>query len=633
MRVIGTAGHVDHGKSTLVAALTGIHPDRLKEEQEREMTIDLGFAWMNLPGGETVGIVDVPGHRDFIENMLAGVGGIDAVLFVVAADEGVMPQTREHLAILDILQIESGLIALTKVDMVDDPEWLEMVTADVREAVGGTVLANAPVIPVSARTGQGLPELIRAVESCLADTPPRPDLGRPRLPVDRVFTIAGFGTVVTGTLIDGQFKLGEEIEILPSGIKGRVRGLQTHKKKEQSAVPGSRTAMNISGVDVIEVSRGDVVTHPGRYRPSSLLDVHFRLLADASATLKHSSEVKLFVGSSEVQARVRLLGCEELRPGEQGWLQLELREPVVVVRGDRYILRRPSPAETLGGGSVVDPYPKRRHRRFAGEILSQLDSLMRGSPSEVLAQAFLALGYASIKEAVSRSRLGPAQAEAAIAELTENGQVLVLESGPVSAASDLLAVAAGRWAVDRDKALGEVESYHRSYPLRRGMPREELKSRLKMQPRLFNAVARQWVGQGLLEERAALVALPGHTVTFSTQQQAQVERLLAKFAAAPYTTPSVKEAQAEVGEDVYQALIELGRLTQVSPEVVFSKQDYDALIALIHEHFSQEATLTVAQLRDRLNTSRKYILAFLEHLDAAGVTVRDGDFRKLRSRR
>ncbi|MBN1373654.1 MAG: SelB C-terminal domain-containing protein, partial [Anaerolineaceae bacterium] len=568
-----------------------------------------------------------------IENMLAGVGGIDAVLFVVAADEGVMPQTREHLAILDILQIESGLIALTKLDLAADPDWLEMVTADVREAVRGTVLENAPVIPVSAKTGQGVPELIRAVEDCLAGKPPRPDLGRPRLPVDRVFTVAGFGTVVTGTLIDGQFKLGEEVEILPSGIKGRVRGLQTHKKKEQSAVPGSRTAMNISGVDVNEVRRGDVIAHPGRYRPTGLLDVHFRLLADASASLKHSSDVKFFVGSSEVQARVRLLGTEELRPGEQGWLQLELREPVVVVRGDRYILRRPSPAETLGGGSVVDPYPKRRHRRFAGEVISQLEALMRGSPGEVLAQAFLALGYASIKDAVTRSRLGTTQTQAAIADLVESAQLVVLEPGAVSATSDLLAVAAGRWAVDSQKAQGEVQSYHRAYPLRRGMSREELKSRLKMQPRQFNAAVRQWFGQGLLEERATLVALPGHKVVFSVQQQAQVDRLLAMFAAEPYATPSVKEAQAEVGEDVYQALLEMGNLVQVSSEVVFRKEDYDNLVSLVNEHFTKEPTLTVAQLRDRLNTSRKYILGFLEHLDAAGVTVRDGDFRKLRAQR
>jgi selenocysteine-specific elongation factor len=630
MRVVGTAGHVDHGKSTLVAALTGIHPDRLKEEQEREMTIDLGFAWMNLPGGETVGIVDVPGHRDFIENMLAGVGGIDAVLFVVAADEGVMPQTREHLAILDLLQIESGVIALTKLDMANDPEWLEMVQADVRSAVRGTVLEGAAIVPVSARTGQGLSELVGALESCLAEKPPRPDLGRPRLPVDRVFTITGFGTVVTGTLLDGQLKLGEEVEILPSGLKGRIRGLQTHKKKEQSAVPGSRTAVNISGVDVEQLRRGDVVAYPGRYRATSRLDVNFRLLKDAAFPLKHSSEVKFFVGSSEVQARVRLLGVEELKPGEQGWLQLELREPVVVVRGDRYILRRPSPAETLGGGSVIDPHPKRRHRRFALEVIQQLEALLRGSPTEVLEQAFLALGYSVVRDAVARSRLSLEQAAAALTTLVETGQVLVLEKGPLQPGSDLLGVSAGRWAADSEKAQHELEGYHRANPLRRGMPREELKSRLKLPLRVFNGAMRLWVEQARLVESNALVALPGFTVTLTPRQQEGAERLLAKFKAAPYATPSVKESQAEVGEDVYKVLLESGALVQVSPDVVFRKVEYDGLLRLVNEHFQQEPSLTVAQLRDRLNTSRKYVLAFLEHLDVIGFTIRDGDIRRLK---
>ncbi|MRR30650.1 selenocysteine-specific translation elongation factor, partial [bacterium] len=329
MRVIGTAGHVDHGKSTLVQALTGTHPDRLKEEQAREMTIELGFAFMNLPAGETVGIVDVPGHRDFIENMLAGVGGIDAVLFVVAADEGVMPQTREHLSILDILQIQGGVIALTKTDMIDDPDWLDLVELDVHEAVRGTVLADAPIVRVSARSGVGIPGLIAALETCLAERPPRPDLGRPRLPVDRVFTIPGFGTVVTGTLLDGAFQVGDEVEILPDGIKGRIRGLQSHKLKTATALPGSRTAVNISGVNVDEIRRGEVVAHPGKYKPVRRMDVRFKLLADVETPLKHNTTVKFFIGASEVLARVRTLGCEELLPGQEGWLQLELEAAVV----------------------------------------------------------------------------------------------------------------------------------------------------------------------------------------------------------------------------------------------------------------------------------------------------------------
>ncbi len=278
MHVIGTAGHVDHGKSTLIEALTGVHPDRLKEEREREMTIDLGFAWMTLPPteaapAEEVGIVDVPGHRDFIENMLAGIGGIDMALFVVAADEGVMPQTREHLAILDLLQIQGGVVALTKIDMVSDPDWLDLVETDLHEVLANTVLADAPILRVSARTGAGIQELKKTLGEALAQRSPRPDLNRPRLPVDRVFTMAGFGSIVTGTLVDGSLRVGDEVEILPQGLRSRVRGLQTHKQKEQVAVPGSRTAVNISGIALEQIQRGNVIAHPGDYQPTQRIDV------------------------------------------------------------------------------------------------------------------------------------------------------------------------------------------------------------------------------------------------------------------------------------------------------------------------------------------------------------------------
>ena len=322
MRVIGTAGHVDHGKSTLIEALTGIHPDRLKEEREREMTIDLGFAWMTLPASEDeeaeeIGIVDVPGHRDFIENMLAGIGGIDAALFVVAADEGVMPQTREHLAILDLLQIQGGVVALTKIDMVDDSDWLDLVEADIYDTLQGTVLEQAPIVRVSAKARLGLDELKAALKDSLATKAPRADLNRPRLPVDRTFTIAGFGSVVTGTLSDGELQVGDEVEILPQKLRGRIRGLQTHKRKEQIAIPGSRTAVNITGVSLEQIERGNVVAHPGDYRPTQRLDVQFRLLSDASQPVKHNMEVKLYLGATEVLARLRLLGAESSTPGRK----------------------------------------------------------------------------------------------------------------------------------------------------------------------------------------------------------------------------------------------------------------------------------------------------------------------------
>ncbi len=347
MFVIGTAGHVDHGKSTLVKALTGIDPDRLAEEKKREMTIDLGFAWLTLDG-EEVGIVDVPGHRDFIENMLAGVGGIDLALFVISAEEGVMPQTREHLAILDLLDVGGGLVVLTKTDLVDDPEWLELVTLEVAEALNGTVLADAPILPVSAFTGDGLEALKAALSAELASATPRPDNGRARLPIDRIFSLSGFGTVVTGTLIDGRFRLGDTVEIQPTGLKGRIRGLQTHKTKLDVARPGSRVAINLSGIDREEVARGHVVAAPDTLGHTILLDAAYRHLPDADAPLKHNTEVKLFVGSAEIVARTRVIGQPQIDPGETGWLQLALSEPLAVARGDRFILLRPSPAATLG---------------------------------------------------------------------------------------------------------------------------------------------------------------------------------------------------------------------------------------------------------------------------------------------
>ncbi len=471
MRVIGTAGHVDHGKSTLITALTGINPDRLKEEQARLMTIDLGFAWLTLPGGEEVGIVDVPGHRDFIKNMLAGVCGLDAALLVIAADEGVMPQTREHLAILDLLQIRLGIVVLTKVDLVDDLAWLDLVETDVRTMLHSTVFQDAPILRVSSITRQGLPELLQTLELLLRKQPDRPDLGRPRLPVDRVFSIAGFGTIVTGTLSDGTLAIGDEVEILPSGQHARIRGLQTHKKKMETALPGSRLAINLSGLDVDQVVRGQVVTHPGQYLPTQRLDVQFRLLPEVTVPFHHHTEVKLFIGASETVADVRLLGVENLDPGGMGWLQLETRTPIIAVRGDRFILRRPSPGETIGGGTVVDPQPKGRHKRFDGLLLKKLESIALGSPEDVLLQACLSLGPAMVKDAIARSRLEQTAVGSALQKLLNTNQLILLE--------DVL-IASSQWNALKDTIVATLAGYHETHSLQRGMPHEELKSRLKL---------------------------------------------------------------------------------------------------------------------------------------------------------
>lgn len=632
MRVIGTAGHVDHGKSTLIAVLTGTHPDRLKEEQARAMTIELGFGWLTLPNGEEIGIVDVPGHRDFIENMLSGIGGIDAALLVIAADEGVMPQTREHLAILDLLQIPAGLIVLTKTDLASDPDWLALVETDIRAAVSGTVLNDAPIVRVSAKTKTGLDALLAHLESLLQQKPPRIDLGRPRLPIDRVFSMSGFGTIVTGTLLDGQLALGDEVEIAPSGHKGRVRGLQTHKQKEARAVPGSRTAVNISGVDTESIQRGEVVIRPNQYQPTRRIDARLRLLKDVSAALKHNSEVKFFVGASDTIATLRLLGVEELNPGEEGWIQLELRDPAVAVRGDRYILRRPSPGETLGGGVIVDHQPKGRHKRFDEHVLKSLESLIQGTPADVLFEAALALNVASLKEVVARSRLEVENAETALKELLDAGSLIPLEEGTPTTTSDLLVIALPHWNALQDKTLQMIESYHKSYPLRRGIPREELKSRLKLAPRAFNALIANYLSRKLLKESNNFLAQPEHEIILDSGQQAKVRALLRKFEQNPYSPPSVKECEAEVGEELLNALIELNELITVSSDVIFRKQDYDVMVDRIKEEIRQKDKITLSEVRDLFNASRKYAQALLEHLDSIGITIRDGDFRKLRKK-
>jgi len=661
MRVIGTAGHVDHGKSTLVEALTGTHPDRLKEEREREMTIDLGFAWMSLSldgsaEGEEVGIVDVPGHRDFIENMLAGIGGIDAALFVVAADEGIMPQTREHLAILDLLHIQGGVVALTKIDLVSESgfgggDWLDLVEADIRQVLKNTVLEGTPLVRVSGKSGVGIPELRAALSACLADRPPRPDLKRPRLPVDRVFTIAGFGSVVTGTLIDGSLNVGDEVEILPKGLSGRIRGLQTHKQKEASAVPGGRTAVNISGVSVDKIERGNVVAHPGDYRPTRRFDASTRLLVDASSSLKHNTEVKLFLGASEVMARLRLLGSEELKPGHEGWIQLELARPVTAVRGDRFILRRPSPGETIGGGTVIDPHPVGRHKRFSEDVLTNLKALAQGTPSEIVLSTIRSLGAGTPVQVAERSNLDQDLVLTGIQELISESAVLVLETKtPLLIAQnelgqndqrdrtligrDMLLVGNELWGQIASKAIREVESYHQNYPLRVGISRQELKSRLSRitvsSPQLFNFAMHKLIADGELEETGPYVCRSGHEIQFSERQKRYVEELLQRFEENPSAPPSVKECQEEVGEEVVNALIELDRLVAVSPEVVFRREDYDNMIVEVCQLMDDGKTLTVAQVRDHFGTSRKYALALMEHMDVLGLTVREGDKRRLK---
>jgi selenocysteine-specific elongation factor len=408
--------------------------------------------------------------------------------------------------------------------------------------------------------------------------------------------------------------------------------LQTHKKKEQRAIPGSRTAVNISGVETDSIQRGEVVVRPGQYQTTRRIDARFRLLKDVSSPLMHNSEVKFFVGASETMATLRLLGTEELNPGEEGWIQLELRAPVVAVRGDRYILRRPSPGETLGGGAIVDHQPKGRHKRFDENILRSLEALSQGTPADVLFQAALALSLAGVKEIVTRSRLESTAADSALEQLLTTKLLIPLEEASPPIASDSLIIARPHWNALQDKTFQIVESYHKSYPLRRGIPREELKSRLKLAARPFNAVLNKLVTEHVLTDHSAFLAKPEHNVKFDSSQQAKVQALMQKFERNPYSPPNVKELQAEVGDEILNALTEMDTLVTVSPDVIFRRQDYDQMVAKIKAEIEQKGKITLGEVRDLFNTSRKYAQALLEHLDSVGITVRDGDFRKLKQK-
>lgn len=628
MHILGTAGHVDHGKSTLIAALTGTHPDRLKEEKAREMTIELGFASMKLPNSEEVGIIDVPGHRDFIGNMLAGIGGIDAVLLVVAADEGVSAQTREHLAIVDLLDIKRGVIVLTKTDLVQDPDWLELVSMDIRELVQPTSLATAPIVSVSARTGFGIPELLDQIEITLNGIPSRKDLGKPRLPVDRVFTLTGFGTVVTGTLLDGSLKIGDEVVCLPRGKTGRIRGLQNHHHKLQKIDPGFRAAVNIVNLSLQDIERGDVIAHPGDYKPTNLLDAHFRLLKDSPFHLKHNLEVKLFLGSSETTARIRLLGSQGLKPGESAFIQLRTDHPVVASKGDRFILRLPSPSETLGGGMVLDPEPGRVYKRFDTENLDRLDSMFSGNDNELINQILTTLKVTNLTALSQKSALPMEEVSQIVSTMLERGEVIGL--GNSRDIRKITLISPAYWQTLYQDSLEILTDFHQTNPYKAGMPREELRTELNLSQVLFDQVLDKMAEDLSLIQKGSLVWATPHHVVLTPADQAKVAPILAEFLANQFSPPDINQLQAQIGTNLLEGLLSSQTLVAVSDQVVFTPEALLAMREWVQKTIRANGELSLAQFRDQFSTSRKYAAAVLEYFDSIGFTYRKGDVRGLR---
>jgi selenocysteine-specific elongation factor SelB len=655
MSCIGTAGHVDHGKSTLVTALTGIDPDRLAEEKERGMTIDLGFAWLTLPSGREVSIVDVPGHENFIKNMLAGVGSIDTALLVVAADEGIMPQTREHLAILDLLHVACGVVAITKADLVDD-EWLAMVREEIGAVLKTTTLANAEIVPVSALTGAGLPALREALDRALDEAQGQKDIARPRLAVDRVFSRTGFGTVVTGTLLDGCIRSGQDVELLPQGIVTRVRGIQTHKRLIEIARPGSRVALNLANVARSDIARGNVVAQPGQLRTTLLCDVRLELLADSARPLSHNAQIDFYSGSQVIPARVRLLEQDELQPGSSGWAQLRLSRAAVLTRRDRFILRLPSPSTTIGGGEVIDITPT-YHRRHQQSVIAALERLEAASPEELILASLdqrnvgsrTAAGTAhsrsgpwaaSLEEIAKRSNLAQDVTQQTLETLLSDGRVYKVGS---------YWFAAQVWDALTRETLQLVQYHQQQYPLRRGFSKEEWRTRLNLSSRMAAEIFTALQSAGYLEsvdadtdnseegarERSVrsggLIRTPGFQPTFTERQQQQIELLMQRYRQQAYTPPLRSEAEAIVGGEIVNALVEQGQLVKVGvgEGVLFARSAYEAALVKLVTYLREHNSITVAEARDVIGTSRKYILPLLEHMDSLRMTRRQGDERTL----
>ena len=607
--VVGTAGHIDHGKSTLITALTGIDPDRLAEEKRRGMTIDLGFAHLRLPSGLEVGIVDVPGHARFIRNMLAGTHGLDAVMLVIAADEGVMPQTREHLEIIDLLDVRRGVVVLSKVDLVD-ADWLALVRSEVTETLEGTSLSGALVIPFSAVSGEGKSDLVAALDAIFDAAPSRPDLDRPRLPIDRVFTMSGFGTVVTGTLVDGSLTLGEELEVVPGGRMARVRGLQQHNRKVDTASPGSRVAANLTGVEKDQLARGDVLARPNTLHATRRVDATVRVLASTQQSLRHGAQLLLHTGTAEVGCRVMMLEADEIKAGGQGWVQLYLARPIAAAGQDRFILRVPSPPSTIAGGRFIDVAPL-KHSRHDSAVW---ESLERRDAGEVLQEELRKYPRGVTVAALLKATMAP-EADVAALKARRIGEWLY---------------DTGAWQSIVDRATRELQAYHGARPLRPGMGREELRSRLGVPPGSFPSVVQGLIEDGRAAEHYGSVALPGHRVELpATGGAAPLLELLGREPLAP---PSLAEAIKQTGAspEVVRALAQRGEIVRVGDDIAFTKDAYESAVAMVRDIISESGSITVAQLRDRMGASRRPVLALLEYLDAQRVTRRVGDARVLR---
>ncbi len=627
--IIGTAGHVDHGKTALVKAITGTDTDRLREEKERGISIELGFASLLLPGGHRAGIVDVPGHERFIKNMLAGVGGIDLVLLIIAADEGVMPQTREHLDIIQLLQVDKGVVVLTKIDLVDS-EWLELVREEVRGFLAETALAEAPLVAVSSVTGEGFPELLAAIEKVAREVKPKSVEGPVRLPVDRVFSVTGFGTVVTGTLLAGVLRVGEQVEILPQGVLTRVRSLQVHGEKEETAGAGQRVAVNLAGVDVEQVSRGSVVARYKSLVPSHYLDVRLFLLKSAGKNLRNRARVRFYLGTKEALGRVKLLDFEELEPGGRAYAQLELEENVVAAKGDPFVIRSYSPMRTIGGGLVIDPAP-RKHKRFRPEVIAALSIMEKGSPEDLLEQYLInAATPNGLNEIAGGTGLLDDEINQTICRLIEQRKVRKVSGEGRD--YFMAEVVYRKWA---GEITGLLNTYHRDFPLREGYPKEELRSRRfpALNNKVFQFVLQNMEREGILQNFPQTLALPSFIPQPAPDQAELIKQVEQQINESGFQPPFWSEVCKKAGlkdalaQEALQYLLKQGVLVKLGDDLYFHRDALAEARRRVAAYLAEKGELSVGETRDLLGTSRKFTLPLLEYFDRAKLTRRVGDKR------
>ena len=632
--ILGTAGHIDHGKTQLVKALTGIETDRLKEEKERGITIELGFAFIDLPDGQRLGIVDMPGHEKFVKNMVAGAGGIDIVVMVIAADEGVMPQTREHMEICNLMGISQGMIALTKIDMVDE-DLLELALEDIKDFVRGTFLEEKPIMPVSSLTGEGLDDFVKTLQSICADLPERKFSSIPRLPVDRVFSMKGFGTVITGTLISGHISVGEDIMVYPRHIVSKVRGIQVHNASVERVGQGTRTAINFQGLDKESVNRGDIVSKPGALIESYMVDAHFHHLKSNGNPFKNRTRIRFYSGTSEILGYLILLDREELLPAEDACVQFRLESPVCCIKDDRYVVRSYSPVRTIGGGTILNPVSQ-KHKIPDNTVVQGLETLLMNEPEKTISYFLSFKGHQglSFSDLKVMTNIQDKALMSILRKMMTRQEIILTDK------DKRIYISAIFLDNFKEKLLAKLETYHKENPLKEGMPTQELKSKFQYidDSKFFNMLFARLTKENIIIIDKNIIKLAGHEVELKVDQHELKKKIQKIYEGAGLTPPFFRticedlKIEKKTGSDVLHMLIDEKSIVKTKDDLYFDAQEINKLEGKLVAFLKEKGSVSTPEFKDMTGISRKYVIPLIEYFDSVNLTIRVGDTRQLRKK-